>query len=175
MKIKETPDTRYQRPHHTWDRAEMKCACCNLHWGDFVVFDTPCYLTPRYALQIMGTEGGRQCYSNIWVRRGIHAAKQIELGFRYTQLGGVEYLSGEGLWPKIAVFTDNRFINEVEGIQAAGGKVFRVKRPGFEKPRFNHASETEQLSIPDDKLQGVINNDGTLEDLEKKVLELIKE
>lgn len=177
MTVKETPDRRYPRETHVWIKnggteVEKNCLCCGTPWENFGAPKTKCYLTPRYALQIMGTEGGRHCYSNIWVENGLNDAKAIEAGYHYDRgLGIIE----EGPYPKTAVFTDTRFINEVEAIQRVGGKVFRVKRPGFEKPRFNHASETEQLSIPDDKLQGVINNDGTLEDLEKKVLELIKE
>jgi hypothetical protein len=68
------------------------------------------------------------------------------------------------------VFVDNRFINECEGIWRAGGRVYRIRRPGLDKPPYDHLSETEQDRIPDAKLQGVFMNDGTLEDLKTQVL-----
>lgn len=178
MMVKETPDTRYPREKHIWIKnggteVERHCLCCGQPWQDFGAPGTQCYLTPRYALQIMGTEGGRHCYSNIWVVRGLNDARLIEEGRRYERSSGVEINLVKD-YPKTAVFTDARFVNEVEAIQRTGGKVFRVVRPGYDKPRFNHPSETEQMSIPDDRLQGVIHNDGTLEDLEKKVLELLQ-
>lgn len=175
MTIKETVDTRYPRKNHAWAKGILKltdkCECCGVTWDQAIRLGPQCYLTPRYALQIMGTEGGRHCYSNIWVENGLNDAKAIEAGYHYDRgLGIIE----EGPYPTTAVFTDARFINEVEAIQHVGGKVFRVKRPGFDKPRFNHPSETEQMTIPDDRLQGVIHNDGTLEDLERKVIELLQ-
>lgn len=177
MTVKETPDKRYPRESHVWIKnggteLEKNCLCCGQPWEDYGAPGTKCYLTPRYALQIIGTEGGRHCYSNIWVQRGLNDARLIsDYGLYYERSCGIyEGMTGH---PKVAVMTDARFINEVEAVKKVGGRVFRVKRPGFDKPRFNHPSETEQMSIPDDRLQGVIENDGTLEDLERKVLALL--
>jgi|SRR5688572_20630124 len=180
---KATPDLRYPR-EHSWDPSDnyQTCACCRCTRYDERHNAPQCYLTGRYALQIIGTEGGRQCYDNIWVEKAIEYAKLIQRGFLYNPAIGIEDSSAGFVGsltrhknPNHAVFIDCRFINEVKAIQDAGGRVFRVKRPGFEAPKFNHPSETEQLQIPDDKLQGVIMNDGTLEDLKLRVQELLKE
>jgi hypothetical protein len=183
IKDKETPDKRYPRPLHefsiderTGELLEPKCQCCGVHYwanGEPGTEMNPdmgiCYLTPRYALKIVGTEGARHCWADIWVKKGIEFARCIELGAQYEVTCGLGHGAGYG---KTAIFIDCRFINEVEGIQKAGGMVYRIKRPGYDKPMFNHASETEQLYIPDDRLQGVIHNDGTLEDLKAKVYQL---
>lgn len=185
---KEAPDMRYPR-EHTWALPApiggayyRTCLCCKktVRLGEEDIGQ--CYLTGRYALQIIGTEGGRQCYDNIWVEKAIEYAKLIQRGFLYNPAIGIEDSSAGFVGsltrhknPNHAVFIDCRFINEVKAIQDAGGRVFRVKRPGFESPKFNHPSETEQLQITDDKLQGVIMNDGTLEDLKLRVQELLKE
>lgn len=177
---KEAPDERYPR-EHTWGEVlqrvssnapyDSKCLCCGA-WA-YDPDRQACFLTGRYALQIIGTEGGRHCWNNVWVKRTLDDAGCIQKGWRYNRAVGLEDSVFDS--PRIALITDCRFINEVNAIQAIGGKVFRVKRPGFEKPLFDHLSETEQLQIPDDRLQGVIMNDGTLEDLKVKVQELLKE
>jgi len=43
--------------------------------------------------------------------------------------------------PQLALFTDCRFPNEVEGVQAAGGKVIRFTREPFSETD-THSSET---------------------------------
>lgn len=178
---KETGDIRYPR-EHTWKRQSEtfgRCACCSAGKLDE---DLPpiCYLTPRYALQIMGTECGRHCYADIWVELALKDAERVRhRGFTYTRQYGAEprdsTVGPTGWEPKPAkhvIFTDNRFLNETQAIQRVGGLVYRVKRLGLDAPPFNHGSETEQLQIPDDRLSGVIMNDGTLEDLKVKVLAL---
>jgi hypothetical protein len=180
---KEAPDPRYPRLHD-WIYSlqdEGYCACC----GERNV-DTQCYLNGRYALKIIGTEGARRCWDDVWVSRTIKDARLIEGGDHiYSKVEGVTKVSvlptparsdQQPLPPtaKTVVFTDCRFKNEVKGILDAGGKVYRIRRPGYEEPAFHHASETEQLEIPDASLNGVIYNDGTIDDLERKVLELVK-
>lgn len=167
---KEEIDRRYPRELHDWKN--NKCQCCNLSYDEWNKYGGQCYLTGRYALQIMGTEGARQCWSNIWVKKALDYARLIEQGHRYNQRCGIE--SGPDKAPTTAVFIDCRFLNEIQGVLGAGGHIYRVRRPGYEKPAYEHQSETEQLLIPDDKLHGVIYNDGTLEDLENKVLQLVR-
>lgn len=196
---KELPDLRYPRPRHEWNRsmvlpydesdADIKCQCCGETMGVWQQTRSTCFLTPRYAMKIIGTEGARHCYNPIWVERAIKDAKLVESGgYAYSQvegltrpmalptfvMGGKDIPLPDVAPPKIVVFTDCRFENEVEGILAAGGQVYRIRRPGFEKPMFDHPSETEQLRIPDDRLTGVIHNDGTLADLERKLMEMVR-
>lgn len=68
------------------------------------------------------------------------------------------------------VFTDVRFPNEVEAIRARGGVVWQVVRPGVEAVN-NHISESALDGVVFD---ATIVNDGSLEDLEGKVLGCLK-
>lgn len=181
LQQKEAPDERYPR-EHTWsERIEHNtrrmCLCC----GRVAILDRrgfmpeedfgQCYLNGRYALKIIGTEGARHCYDSIWSDQTIRAARAILDGWSYSREHGVMGLSLTA--PQGVIFTDCRFENEVKSIRDAGGKVYRLRRPGYDEPRFDHASEVEQTRIPDYALDGTIHNDGTLEDLKRKVRELL--
>jgi hypothetical protein len=75
---------------------------------------------------------------------------------------------------KNVVIPDSRFKNELALIQRAGGKTIRIKRPGVEVPAWQHASETEQMEIPDSEFDYIVVNDGTLDDLALKVQAMIE-
>jgi hypothetical protein len=87
---------------------------------------------------------------------------------------------GQDFWVGIAlkklefqsriVVSDVRFKNEVYAIQQLEGKVFRVMREGV-GPINNHVSETE---IDDVYVNGYIPNNGTLEDLQEYVHNLMR-
>jgi hypothetical protein len=162
---KTAPDLRYPR-EHTW--GHTSCLCCGVEMLTWKTTRAQCFLNPRYALKIIGTEGGRHCYQGIWGEQSLRDARKALEGYGYSREHGCTQYTGHSA--RGVIFTDCRFENEVERLQNAGGKVYRIKRPGYEKPMFDHPSETEQLQIPDDRLQGVIYNDGTLEDLRSKVL-----
>lgn len=67
------------------------------------------------------------------------------------------------------VITDVRYPNEVEAVRSIGGVVVKVERPGFE-PLPNVA---DQALADFDEWDAVICNDGTVEDLARKVDGLI--
>ena len=132
------------------------------------------HLTPRYALQRLGTEFGRDCYEPIWVDVALRTAKTLE------EWGTARYSSRQGLYfedsrdssswdsePTGSVIPDVRFRNELDAVRAAGGKVFRIVRPGsgLSGEAALHASEREQAEIPDEDFDEVIQNVGTLDDL----------
>lgn len=91
------PDLRYPRPDGT-------------------------YLTPREALQKLGTEFGRACYPNIWT----------EMSFREW-----------GPHLPSTIFTDVRFLNEAKSIRDRGGFVWRIYRPEADSVIAVHQSEVE--------------------------------
>lgn len=135
----------------------------------------PYNLTPRYALQQLGTEFGRHCYHNVWIDYGLRVARKLqEGGYYYDQKSGLRpWLTvGDSLVkPKTdVVFTDIRFFNEFNAIRAAGGKIVRVSRQVSGK--FNdglnssHQSEVELVSWEDEKFDYVLHNHGTLQHLE---------
>ena len=110
-------------------------------------------VTPRLILQQFGTEVMRgQMYDGIWVDSVIGRYK------------------GEN-----TVISDTRFINEIKTIKAHGGKIVCVKRGELPtqkemQEKGAHKSEWDWL---DSEFDYIINNTGTLEDLYKKVDDLI--
>lgn len=126
-------------------------------------------LSPRIALQLLGTEWGRRCYVNTWVDITLRDAKRVlnsqnwqNETYRYRQTMGVYAIPiAVGPVPKVqgVVIPDVRFRNEMEAIRAAGGKVIRLVREGITAGAVgvkNHASEMEQGSISDSDLDMVL-------------------
>lgn len=111
------PDSRYKRPDGT-------------------------YLTPREALQTLGTEFGRRCWPDTWISLALKRARRMA---QETHV----------------VIPDVRFSNELDAIQAAGGKVVRLRRSTAVDPLAigvaGHASEAEQLQIPDSRFDMILN------------------
>ena len=118
--------------------------------------------SPRLALQLMGTEAGRNVFhTDLWV----HTVERRCIPNRNY------------------VIADVRFPNEIKAIQEMGGKVIRVKRgpnpdwyytaldfnmkAGTEKPDDSiHFSEWAWIGTA---LDAVVDNNRTVDDLNKKV------
>ena len=135
------PDKRYRREHSLVGNT---CICCGQKHQYTHEFQ-PCYLTPRYALQLLGTEWGRHCYRHIWVDYVVKMAAH---------------------YPNVVV-PDVRYLNEINRLQSEGAKVVRIVRSSS-NPRTgmsHHSSEVEQSQIDDNRFDFVIKNEGTLEDL----------
>lgn len=129
------------------------------------------FLTPRHALQQLGTEWGRGCYENAWVDLALQAARTL-MGSsiaRYSRTDGVSFFGGQHHLGRPALgvaIPDVRFLNEVQAIKKAGGLVIRVARPATsDKMTDTHSSEQEALSILDSEMDFVIRNEGSLADL----------
>lgn len=108
-------------------------------------------VTPRWALQLMGTEAGRDVFHpDLWV---------------HTVFRRIDWHPEQHY-----VIADVRFPNEIKAIQARGGKCIRVQR-GVEPNLENlHVSETAWLNTP---LDAYLNNDCTLEVLTERVDQLV--
>jgi hypothetical protein len=135
------------------------------------------YLTPRYALQTLGTEWGRDCYPAIWTEYGLRIAKELVNGYaRYTAKKGLEYVEKD-VGDIGVVFSDIRFRNEFDAIKKAGGKVVRITRPlaPGTKGIANHPSEMEQLSIPDSEFDWIMHNDVDGLDAYHKAIDVMME
>ncbi|MGJ5032368.1 deoxynucleotide monophosphate kinase [Bradyrhizobium sp. HKCCYLS2038] len=90
--------------------------------------ELPCELlggkTPRWAMQTLGTEWGRQLIdSDLWIRAWRTAVDAS---------------------PVSVVVDDCRFPNEAEAIRAAGGVLVRIERPGA-GTASKHESEQHEL------------------------------
>jgi len=137
-------------------------------------------ISPRLVLQTLGTEWGRTFSQNMWVDYAIRAAKQLLAGENfYTRVDGVQ--SWMNAVPSgLAVITDGRFRNEIQAVQEAGGVALRIIRPGSGLSAAaesggvkGHASERELNEIQDNEFDGVVLNDGTLEQLYGRIDQLV--
>lgn len=132
------------------------------------------YLTPRLALQILGTEWGRFCYANTWIDYAVRVAKALEAGGHYydMKMGLRPWVSSEMARAKTdVVFSDLRFYNEFKAVREAGGKVVRVRRKMAEvfsdtHLDSGHQSETELVTLADESFDYVLENYGTIDTLQ---------
>jgi hypothetical protein len=158
QEIKEAEDTRYLFSG-VCPSCHRPCSRCTKELQtDVDWFCEPCdaffkkYVTPRLALQTLGTEWGRTLYPNIWVDAALRDLRGPER--RHEN------------W----VLCDVRFRNEIEGIQDIGGLVVRLLRG---EPRFNHPSETELAQINLETFDCIVDNNGTLAEFYMKIDETV--
>jgi hypothetical protein len=116
--------------------------------------------TPRYIMQTLGTEWGRNTiHEDFWVML-VHS--------RIERILSSTFNAREGNRVNV-VMDDVRFANEAAMIQSFGGVVVRIERPGAGKPDSVDAHASERMDFPVD---GVLMNDGTAEDLHAKLRDL---
>lgn len=128
-----------------------------LYGNEKEVIDDRWNISPRVAMQYIGTEFFRKDINNIipgidnnfWVNRMKISSSNILEEDNNIKL----------------VMADTRFQNEVDAIHELGGKVIKVCRSNLEIPD-NHISEDIDCITDYDYL---INNDETLKDLYRKV------
>lgn len=112
--------------------------------------------SPRELLQTLGTEWGREMIrEDIWIRIAMRQANAL-----------IQY--GVGV-----CITDVRFANEAEAIRAEGGQVWLVKRP-VAALKGDAASHSSEAGIPPGLVDEIIENDGTIDDLNARVEGLIQ-
>lgn len=131
-------------------------------------------LSPRIALQTLGTEWGRaHIYPNVWVDYTMNVTRQLLSYDPYSV-----YLRTQGLHevdkdPNIqgVVISDIRFENELNAIPAAGGYLIKLVRPETAKSDaiFHHSSESDQDGFDPSLFNASIVNDGTLKDLYRDI------
>jgi len=117
-------------------------------------------LSPREALQRLGTEFGRTCYPNVWIDYAVRIHKKLRSGeYNYHQKLGVFFDSARTNHPMNVVCSDVRFTNEVMGFKGAGALLIRLKRQGAtgDVGIKGHASEEEQKSFKDEWFDVVID------------------
>lgn len=160
---RDKPDPRYLR--HKWMLGSDP---------DLLVERLEC-LTPRFALQTLGSEWGRTCYMNVWIEYALRVAKQLlddhSRLLDYTPAGGLMHRQVSGPRRGGVVFSDLRFKNEHEAMRVAGALMVRIRRPGEVALNgvVGHPSEEEQKSLPDALFDVVLHNDGTIADLGNQI------
>lgn len=108
-------------------------------------------ITPRKAMQLLGTEYGRNMIrKDIWIIRAqMEMEKNLEQGYG-------------------TIISDVRFENEAQLIRENGGIIIHIKRPSLDTSaeKYNHESEMGINCKPEDI---VIMNDTSLDDLHFKI------
>jgi hypothetical protein len=188
------PDRRYPKTERAKAFAKETTALLDSVWREVLMKEfgeeaAKHFLTPREFLQKLGTECGRECYDNTWIDKTIRTADALlgEAGpdLRYTAQRGLYELGRalsfseeeqrEAARVKGVAVPDVRFKNEMAAIRDAGGLLIRVKRTAATNTAWFsvHASEREQLDVPDSYFDYVAQNDGPLEDLPQRVAEMM--
>lgn len=132
-------------------------------------------LSPRIALQLLGTEYGRAFKQNIWsglvMTQVVQKLKNKEND--YFRHFGLTKLSESRPPINGIVITDCRYLSELEDVKAGGGYVIKIVR-NSKKGKGNeaelngikgHSSEAELRSIPDDKFDLVLEMDDGAENV----------
>lgn len=107
--------------------------------------EQPCALlggkTPRYAMQTIGTEWGRDIIaSDLWIRAWRAALDKVPAGVP-------------------VVVDDCRFPNEADAVHAAGGVIVRIERDGAGQGASGHSSEGYRVETG-----AVLQNNGSVSD-----------
>jgi hypothetical protein len=122
-------------------------------------FDLPEYLSPRVALQQLGTQWGRAMFEDVWIDFALKTTARVlqppevdgpHVTFRgYTPEAGLKLDTWincqlrEEDWPvaKGVVIPDIRFANERTRIREAGGRIWYRPDGGLAGAAANHLSE----------------------------------
>ena len=113
--------------------------------------------TGREYLQNVGNEARQVFGLDFWIDQALPKPTQPPLG---APTAVAEYFGD----PDIVVVTDVRYENEADRIHALNGEVWEVVRPGLESD--GHISE---VPLPAEKVDVVLNNRGTLDELKNAV------
>jgi dephospho-CoA kinase len=132
-------------------------------------------LTPRFILQQLGTQVGRNIHEMTWVRKALDTIEKAAKGEKVVlpnlvsrEFEEVEFAEG---WANRWSIPDCRFPGEAEAVKGKGGVVIKVVRPSLVS-NDSHASETEVDNVKEDYL---LVNDGSLEDLELQIRKVMEQ
>jgi len=151
--LKDVPDKRYQQPDGS-------------------------YLTPRFAMQRMGTEVARKIDRDVWVRYVLRLIARLEETGTFTDEEGrvwqptyrrmypdvIQAVTGQPRF-KGVVIPDIRFQDEADAVEAQGGTLVCVERSlDLEAPAGGHVSEDTAGALLE-RAKVVLQNDYTIESL----------
>lgn len=150
-------------------------------FGPFARLNRDIFLTPRRALQELGTGWGRRLYSDVWIDA---AFARIEAEHKPNYEKWSKFLAGpDGAlvsWEDYkkkainVVITDGRFRNETRRSRELGGITIQLTR-GLKESTDPHPSEAELRTMKPEEFDLVFNNALlTLEELPREVGYLLK-
>jgi hypothetical protein len=119
-------------------------------------------LSARHALQLLGTEWGRECYPDVWIEYALRVGQTLldNPGMAYTPEDGLHMGRDPRKPYRGVVFSDIRFKNEMAAVREAGGFLARLRRgSGLPGSAGKHATEAEQMAIPDTAFDYVLDNE----------------
>jgi len=127
------------------------------------------YLTPRHAMQQLGTDVARCIDPDVWTRITLRVARDVlDSGYGYSSVKGINRLGWLGELVKGVVIPDVRFPNEAQAILEAGGRLWGVLRTlDTVVAGSTHASEKSQGL--GDLVGHYLVNDGTIAQLHGRV------
>lgn len=122
-------------------------------------FETIKKLTGRQYLQWFGGHARTVFGQTFWIDQVLPSPTNYNwMGDLAERYPGVDVLC----------ITDVRYHNEAERIKCLQGEIWRIERPGFGSD--GHLSE---IPLPNYIVDHIVNNDGTLDELNKNVAELL--
>lgn len=133
------------------------------------------FLNARVALQLLGNEWSRVCYPDTWTVYLRRIIEKVSKGYFYSETRGAYRVAGKQSAYTGIVISNGRFRNEIAGIKTMGGKAVRLRRPGLDTAKSlqmgvpNHASELEQMSIPDEMFDAVVEVPEGFEDFYREI------
>lgn len=131
-------------------------------------------ISPRIMLQHLGTEWGRQMVSeDIWVNKMVDTADHMFRGFSYERETGLSPRKNKGPATGVVV-SDIRFENEIVLLRKLGGTLVKVTRDASDRTAgkvgiHKHSSEVEQQGFADAVFDCILQNNGTIGELNKAV------
>lgn len=142
-----------------WGSSKHRSTPCQQYPREVVAGTAVSHLTPRHALQTLGTWGRDMCWQDTWVAYTVAVAKKLQTGdYVYDARNGLTAVAkGSGGRPDV-VISDVRYRNEVRHMKDIGATVIRVVRnvPIVIQP--THQSELDLLAVPDDEFDYVLHN-----------------
>jgi hypothetical protein len=129
-------------------------------------------VSPRQLFQIIGTDVFQ--YSLKKFLPNINSINNNDTRIHWVTLfkQWYEKLLNENQNPNV-IIADGRFIHEIEEIRKMGGKIIKVIRPIFDNNKDMHKSEMEMDEIPDEYIDDIIYNQGSLEDFYHNIDKII--
>lgn len=123
-------------------------------------------VTPRFVLQTMGTEWGRNLSRDMWTNAALRIAFDLLAGNSRYDRNTAELVADPSFkGPDLVVITDGRFRNEIVNVLRSGGQVVRIDSPNSDGTNTEkagvkgHQSEAEQKGLPVHFFTGFILND----------------
>jgi hypothetical protein len=140
-------------PVEKFEDQEFKKTLLGKEWSTWNDHEEPVFMTVRDLLQKLGTEA---------MRDGLHQDSWINAMWADYKL--------DKTYPNW-IITDTRFMNEVESVNNHDGILIRIKRDSGNTVGIQHISETALDGFTGFHYE--INNNGTLEDLKRKLEDIL--